>query len=97
MLIDLLLAQPDIDVNLRDIDGRTALMPAARAGHLKVVKRLLEAGTDPNAKNRRGVSAHGEVLEELDKLTQVIESIRQASSNPVSPPTADGDELPARR
>jgi hypothetical protein len=37
-----------------DDNGRTALSVAAAEGQLEVVNLLLEAGADPNVKDRRG-------------------------------------------
>ena len=39
-VVNRLLDCKDINVNLQDIDGRTALMEASRHGHLDVVKKL---------------------------------------------------------
>ncbi|KDO31978.1 hypothetical protein SPRG_03194 [Saprolegnia parasitica CBS 223.65] len=36
------------DVNMQDVDGCSALYYAAANGHVDVVRRLLEAGADPN-------------------------------------------------
>ncbi len=44
-------------MNLRDRDGNTALHWAAITGNVALLKMLLEAGADPEAKNMVGVDA----------------------------------------
>jgi ankyrin repeat protein len=51
-----LLAQK-VDVNIKDIYGRTALMRASQNGHNEIVKILLAHGADVNAKNSKGITA----------------------------------------
>jgi|GEM_PF-2242482 ankyrin repeat protein len=73
--VDMLLrANPGIDVNIRDNNGRTALMLAAVGGHREVVDRLLQVrGIDVNMPTRIGETAlmqaaergHGEVVDRL--------------------------------
>ena len=45
------------DVNLKDENGRTALMNAVTEGHIEVVRMLLEAKADVNAKTENGDTA----------------------------------------
>lgn len=42
----------DVNVDEGDIDNQTAVFHAAAGGHLEVVKRLLDVGANPNAKNK---------------------------------------------
>jgi hypothetical protein len=42
------------DCDARDADGATALMLAAHASHLDVVRALIDAGADVNATDRSG-------------------------------------------
>ncbi|MGO9568404.1 MAG: ankyrin repeat domain-containing protein [Desulfomonilaceae bacterium] len=61
------------DVNAKDNHGWTALMEAAKTGHLDVVKLLLDEGADVNAKDNYGWTAlkiaeedgHKEIVELL--------------------------------
>jgi len=46
--IELLLNQPKIDVNIRDVSGITALMCASAKGYYDVVKMLINHGADVN-------------------------------------------------
>jgi uncharacterized protein len=45
-----------IDVNVRDAGGRTALMLAVLHGHSRAVDALLAAGADPNAPDTHGIT-----------------------------------------
>ena len=57
-IVDLLLAQPGIDINAKS--GRyslTALAAAAQNGHAAVVRQLLAAGADVDAKTYNGATA----------------------------------------
>ncbi|KDO31142.1 hypothetical protein SPRG_04280 [Saprolegnia parasitica CBS 223.65] len=56
-----LLAQPHLDLDVRsEMDGRTALELATEANHVKIVRRLLAAGADP------------QVNEDLDEATLAL-------------------------
>lgn len=52
-----LLGSPGLDVNVRDENGNTPLIEAARAGHDEVVQALLVGGADAKVKNRQGKTA----------------------------------------
>ncbi len=56
-LVQRLLREEKIDVNVRDWDELTPLIPAASGGHLDVVKLLLKEGADVNAKDKDGITA----------------------------------------
>jgi ankyrin repeat protein len=56
-MVQKLLKEEKIDVNVRDWDELTPLIPAASAGHLEVVKLLLKEGADVNAKDKDGITA----------------------------------------
>lgn len=46
--------QPNIDINIRSYDGRTALLAAAEGGNEAVVKILLASGADLNTADLSG-------------------------------------------
>ena len=52
-----LLEQPGIDVNVRNIDGETALIRAVENGNIDISKMLLDAGADVNVRNNDGNTA----------------------------------------
>jgi len=51
------LLKEGIDVNVRDWDDLTALIPAASSGHLEICKLLIKEGVDVNAKDKDGITA----------------------------------------
>ena len=51
------LLKDGVDINVRDWDELTALVPAASAGHLDVCKFLVKEGIDVNAKDKDGITA----------------------------------------
>uniref|UniRef100_A0A6U3Q8H2 Uncharacterized protein n=2 Tax=Ditylum brightwellii TaxID=49249 RepID=A0A6U3Q8H2_9STRA len=55
--ITALLKDEKVDVNVRDWDDLTALIPAASSGHMDIVKLLLKEGCDVNAKDKDGITA----------------------------------------
>jgi len=59
--VERLLEHPDLNIEARDADGRTALMAAAswarRTGSTDVIERLLERGAEVNAVDRQGRTA----------------------------------------
>lgn len=46
------MARAGVSLHTADLNGRTALHEAAKAGHVEVVQHLLDAGMDPLAKDR---------------------------------------------
>lgn len=63
-------------VNLKDCEGKTPLMDAARYGTEQAVRRLLDAGANPNAKDAAGLSvaAHARANSRWD-LADMIEAL----------------------
>ena len=55
-VVELLCAQPDIDVNLARTDGATGLFLACCLGHSSVVPALLQSGADVNLAAETGAS-----------------------------------------
>jgi len=51
------LKSKEVDVNERDWDDLTALITAASAGHLEIVKILLKAGADVDSSDKDGITA----------------------------------------
>jgi len=51
------LLKEGVDVNVRDWDDLTALIPAASSGHLEICKLLVKEGVDINAKDKDGITA----------------------------------------
>jgi ankyrin repeat protein len=49
-ILEILLANPHVDVDKRDYNGRTPISYAAENGHALVLSRLLEHGANPNWK-----------------------------------------------
>ena len=68
-------------VNAQDINGDTALHRAAEAGHLEVVRVLLEFGADLSIKNNKGETPLDMARE--NKHSDVVEVLQQATSRPV--------------
>jgi ankyrin repeat protein len=67
-----MLLDDGVPVNARDAQGSTALIEAAKGGHVYTVRELLARGADPNLKPRGGKSAAAWAKEyrnsELDRL-----------------------------
>lgn len=62
----------------RDTHRNTALMYAANYGKLAIVKRLLEAGADPNKQNLQQHTA----LTLCNKHTEVFKALLESKANP---------------
>ena len=76
-LMDLLLNTLKMKTDIQDYNGDTALHDAARFGHAGVVKHLVTAGANTQAKNREGQTAL-DVAIEYSKL-KVVAVLRGGS------------------
>ena len=52
-----LLKDDKVDVNSRDWDDLTAIIPSASSGHLEIVKILIKEGADIDAQDKDGITA----------------------------------------
>jgi ankyrin repeat protein len=81
-VLELLAAQPRVDVNQRSVDGTTALHWAVYNGDVTLVDRLLAAGANPNARNdynstplvEAAVVGNAEIIRKLLKAGADVES-----------------------
>lgn len=72
-LVQSFLKSNEVDVNERDWDDLTALITAASAGHMDIVKMLLKAGADVNASDKDGITALMEAsIMGHDKIVNVL-------------------------
>jgi len=75
LVIKLLAARPEIDINRTDNDGFNALARAASRGHLKIARQLIDQGAELNSKTRQGnsllmlavLSGQGEMVDFLSR------------------------------
>jgi len=76
----------DVDVNVKDWDDLTAIIPAASSGNIDIVKLLVKKGADVNARDKDGITAlmeasimgHVDVVKELLEESALVDS--QANS-----------------
>ena len=72
-ILSLLLKAENIDLEMRDAKGRTALTSAARYGHLETVKLLLENGLDANSKDNNNWTPLAHASEEdREKIAELL-------------------------
>ena len=69
----LLLAQPGIKLDVRNMDGDTALMAAAEHGQAEIVDLLLKAGANVSLVNQRSEAATSLAQKTLAKQQAVLE------------------------
>ncbi len=54
---EILLDDPDVNVNAQDLAGTTILMLASYYGHLQLVQLILSRGADPSLQDKQGRTA----------------------------------------
>jgi ankyrin repeat protein len=74
-VVALLLSQPGIKVDARDVDGYTSLMWAAEQGSLDLVDLLMKAGACPSLKNQRGETAISLAEQGIAKRRAIISKL----------------------
>ncbi|KAH7019650.1 hypothetical protein EDB80DRAFT_676627 [Ilyonectria destructans] len=75
--VQALINNKSVQIERRDYSGRTALSWAVEYGHASIVKVLLQAGADPEAKSKRGSTpiSIAEQLGRNDLLSELITHI----------------------
>ncbi len=92
---DLFIGPYEVDINMPDSDGRTALMHAAAHGNIAIIKRLLRAKADVGLRDSEGktavIHAHFREKPEAVKLLSKVGK-REYSYWTVTPPkSAEAD------
>ncbi|XP_068693983.1 uncharacterized protein [Montipora foliosa] len=93
-----------VDIDSRDMDGRTPLMLAAESGRENTFRLLIERGSNPSLKDRRGQSvlhyaAHGgsnEIIQELLSRGSDIDSRGKDGCTPLMEAVKFGKESAVR-
>ena len=86
-----------IDLDYTDVQGRSALMLAARGGHTQCVVRLLEAGVNVRLRDRDGCSAlvaavrsgHKDIAELIAKWAEEVQPVASLSAGAPSVPSGN--------
>ncbi|CAN6239953.1 unnamed protein product [Urochloa humidicola] len=71
--MEVLLAQPGVDVDEQDMDGCSPVMAAAKAGNVETFRALVFAGANVKLSNRRGETAIG--LAQQSKKRDLFEQV----------------------
>jgi ankyrin repeat protein len=71
--IEVLLAQPDVDVDEQDVDGCSPIIAAAKAGNVDAFRALVFAGANMKLSNKRGETAMG--IAQLSKKRDLFEQV----------------------
>lgn len=79
-IVELLLAQPHIELNTFDIDGRTPLMWAVERGHDRIVSLLMAKGADPNVVSPGGLTAAKLAEEQVAQRQQILHLLHDGRS-----------------
>ena len=78
--IRLLLRRRNLDVSIRDDQGRTALHIAARRGHATIVQLLLDGGFDPSATDIEGRTPVHMAVQSYEN-TDALQNLLKAGAN----------------
>lgn len=81
------LLKEGIDVNVRDWDDLTALIPAASSGHMEICKLLIKEKIDVNAKDKDGITALMEAS--IMGHTKIVEFLLSNEANVESPASSE--------
>lgn len=71
--MEVLLAQPDVDVDEQDVDGCSPIMAAAKEGNVDAFRALVFAGANVKLSNKRGETAIG--LAQQSKKRDLFEQV----------------------
>ncbi len=85
-MVQLLLTCKNIDFNLQDFEGSTALMSAVRSGDEELVKLILEQEVDVNIQEHQWgpgghTALHVAVREEQDRIVEILLTARDIDVN----------------
>ena len=88
--VKIILLLPDININLRDTKGYTALFIAAITNNIDIVRLLLENGADPNIPNNFGylplnITAQNNLIDIVKLLIDNGADLNNTGSDKVSP------------
>jgi ankyrin repeat protein len=78
-MMKILLDFHDVNVEIKDVDGETPLFVASSSREAELVRLLLQAGADPNAKAKDGWSAL--MMATRDGYHQVVEYLLEAGAD----------------
>ncbi|MEM6989263.1 MAG: ankyrin repeat domain-containing protein [Myxococcota bacterium] len=90
-VVERLLKEPNIGVDIADVEGETALIRSAGNGRLKIVRMLLAAGADPAIENREGNNALAQARVQGATATARLLEGRGAAMNPDAEARVSGE------
>ena len=74
-IVKLLLSNANVDINLQNLKGKTALMIAVEEKHIELVKLLLDSEANVNLKDNDGKTALMLAIEK--NYAEIIELLKQ--------------------
>jgi len=93
--VELILAQPQVEVDTRNKMGLTALTAAAFKGHIGIAKKLVAARADVNAANASGQTAL--MFAALAGKTEMVEYLLNAGADPRATDTSGNTAMTLAR